>query len=132
MRNLLVIRIIIGITTMTFTGCKKNSRDVVGNYLYTSSDIQISLNLDIGSTFVEEITIGNKKYKGTGTWSLEPSGEKLKLRSFLIPFDTRSDEIIEPPKRLLVCDMSLDPWKPGMFFDDESHDKYFLQKVKAK
>ena len=111
-------------------GCQPKAADIAGDYLYQKDDVRISLHLGNGGVYSEEIVIDGSLYNAHGAWSLD--SETIKLRDFLLPIDSHSGRILNPPQLTLCCDAFSEPDLQGVFFDDLSHDNYSLKRVITK
>ncbi|HZJ16992.1 MAG TPA: hypothetical protein VFD27_18195 [Chthoniobacteraceae bacterium] len=78
--------------------------------------------------FEQQITIDGKAFTATGQWLVEKP-RRVKLRDFLVRFDTATGKRIEFPEKYGAYIGYWNPQQKRIVFDDEG--KYFLNLVVA-
>lgn len=115
------------VAAVSLNGCEApKPSDLEGSYTLRTDELQESLELKSGGVFAQQITIDGRTFTTTGEWLIEkPRG--LKLRDFLVRFDTSSGKIIDPPQKYGAYFGYWNPSRKRIVFDDEG--KYFLDRV---
>lgn len=115
---------------LCFNGCESAStRDLEGTYSFRTEELQETLKLKDDGTFTQEITIDGRKFSSAGEWVIEKPN-RIKLRDFLVRFDTFSGKIVEPPQKYGAYIGFWSPRKKCIEFDEGN--KYFLNQVTPK
>jgi len=115
------------VAALSLNGCDSASRhDLEGSYAFRAGDVQETLELKPDGAFAQKITIDGNAFTGAGEWVFEkPRG--IKLRDFLVRFDTSSGKTIDPPQKYGAYLGFWNPQRKRIVFDNEG--KYFLDQA---
>ena len=112
---------------LCFDGCEvPKPSDFEGSYSFRSDEVQETLDLKPNGAFAQKLTIDGNTFTAVGEWVIEkPRG--IKLRDFLVRFDTSSGKTIKPPQKYGAYIGYWNPQRRRIVFDDEG--KYFLDRA---
>lgn len=127
--KLLQKRIFLFLSALSLHSCSSQPRTACdGIYVFQGDGVEDRLELDPDGRFTQKIWIEGTTFMAKGTWTAESN--RIKLRDFLVRFDTSSGKVIEPPKKYSVYIGFWDSKRRRISFDEDG--AYFVTKSKNR